>query len=107
LVVADFTDIDREDFRNLLLEISKTWMPFGRYGIRAYPPAGVPLVDLPVEYLSWFKDRRFPHGRLGELMAEVCEIKLVGMDAIFDPIRRANGGRFRLIPARPKSFNFE
>ncbi len=105
--MSDFTAIDREDFRNLLLEIGKTRMPFGKFGIKNYPPGGVPIMDLPGEYLAWFKQRGFPKGRLGELMAEVCEIKAVGMDQIFDPLRRANGGRFPLHPARIQSFHFD
>ena len=105
--MADITEIDREDFRNLLIEIGKTRIPFGKFGIKAYPPAGVPIMDLPPEYLSWFQERGFPKGRLGELMAQVCEIKSVGMDSVFDPLRQANGGRFRLQPTRRKSFGFE
>ncbi len=103
----DFTEIDREDFRNLLAEIGKTRMPFGKFGIKEYPPAGVPIIDLPPEYLSWFKERGFPKGRLGELMAIVCEIKGVGMDSVFDPLRAARGGRFNLRPKKRKSFDFE
>ncbi|MEO8613520.1 MAG: DUF3820 family protein [Luteolibacter sp.] len=102
-----FTDIDHEDFRNLLIEIGKTRMPFGKFGIKDYPPAGVPIIDLPPEYLSWFKERGFPKGRLGELMAQVEAIKAVGMDSVFDPIRQLNGGRYRLKPTRRKSFDFE
>ena len=105
--MADITEIDREDFRNLLIEIGKTRIPFGKFGIKFYPPSGVPIMDLPPEYLSWFQERGFPKGRLGELMAQVCEIKAVGMDSVFDPLRRANGGRFRLRPFRSKSFDFE
>lgn len=105
--MADIADIDREDFRNLLIEIGKTRIPFGKFGIKAYPPAGVPIMDLPQEYLSWFQQRGFPKGRLGELMAQVCEIKSVGMDSVFDPVRRMNGGRFHLMPMRIKSFDFE
>ncbi len=105
--MADIPEIDREDFRNLLGEIGKARMPFGKFGIKAYPPAGVPIMDLPEEYLAWFRERGFPKGRLGELMAQVCEIKAVGMDRVFDPLRQANGGRFRLLPTRGKSFEFE
>lgn len=105
--MSDITEIDREDFRNLLIEIGKTRIPFGKFGIKAYPPAGVPIMDLPPEYLSWFQERGFPKGRLGELMAQVCEIKSVGMDSVFNPLRQSNGGRFRLHPARTKSFDFE
>jgi uncharacterized protein len=105
--MADITEIDREDFRNLLIEIGKTRISFGKFGIKDYPPAGVPIMDLPIEYLCWFQERGFPKGRLGELMAQVCEIKSVGMDSVFDPIRQANGGRFKLRPTRRTSFNFE
>jgi uncharacterized protein (DUF3820 family) len=96
----DFTEIDREDFRNLLVEIGSCHMPFGKFGIQEYPPSGVPLYDLPEEYLGWFKERGFPKGRLGELMAQVHEIKAVGMDCVFDPIRQARGGRFPLRQSR-------
>ncbi len=105
--MPDFTEIDREDFRNLLLEIGQMRMPFGKFGIKAYPPAGVPIMDLPMEYLAWFYERGFPKGRLGELMAQVFEIKSVGMDSVFDPLRQAAGGRYPLQPARRRSFGFE
>lgn len=103
----DLTDIDREDFRNLLLEIGKTRMPFGKFGIKEYPPRGVPIMDLPPEYLAWFKERGFPKGRLGELLAQVHAVKEVGMDAIFDPMRAAQGGRFKLRQTKRRSFDFE
>jgi uncharacterized protein (DUF3820 family) len=105
--MSDFTDIDREDFRNLLAEIGQTRIPFGKFGIKAYPPAGVPIMDLPIEYLAWFHERGYPKGRLGELMAQVFEIKAVGMDSVFDPLRQARGGRFRLHPTRRKSIDFD
>lgn len=105
--MPDFTDIEREDFRNLLAEIGRTRMPFGKFGIKAYPPAGVPIMDLPIEYLAWFHERGYPKGRLGELMAQVFEIKAVGMDSVFDPMRQNSGGRFPLHPVRRKSFDFE
>jgi uncharacterized protein len=99
----DFTEIDRDDFRNLLGEIGKTCMPFGKFGPSFHPPKGVPIMDLPPEYLTWFKERGFPKGQLGELMAQVCEIKEVGMDQLFDPLRQVNGGRVSIRKRRPKS----
>ena len=103
----DSNEIDREDFRNLLVEIGRTRMPFGKFGRKEYPPYGVPIMDLPPEYLMWFKERGYPKGRLGELLEQVCEIKGVGMDKVFDPIRHANGGRFKLQPVRRRNFKFE
>lgn len=92
----NFSEIDHEDFRNLLDEIANCSMPFGLFGKEHYPPRGVPVYDLPLEYLVWFKQRSFPKGRLGELMAVVCEIKTHGMDSLFDPIRKLKGGRTKL-----------
>ena len=99
-------EIDREDFRNLLAEIGRTRMPFGKYGRAAVPPAGMPIYDLPIEYLGWFKERGFPKGRLGELLAIVYEVKGVGMDALFEPLRQANGGRTRYKPRRKREIRF-
>jgi uncharacterized protein (DUF3820 family) len=97
----NFTEIDREDFRNLLHEISEAYMPFGKYGPDNYPPRGVPLTDLPPEYYSWFAERGWPKGRLGELMAMISEIKSTGADHVFEPMRRARGGRVPVRKRRP------
>lgn len=99
-------EIDRENFRNLLLEIGRFRMPFGKYGPAAVPPYGMPIYDLPIEYLDWFKQRSFPKGRLGELLEQVYAIKTTGMDAVFDPIRQANGGRVTFKPARKRTYKF-
>lgn len=100
-------EIDREDFRNLLGEIAVMRMPFGKFGKKDYPPRGVPIHDLPVEYLTWFQERGWPKGRLGELLAAVWEIKACGMDEVFEPMRRANGGRTKLTPERRRNFRFD
>ena len=99
----DFTEIDREDFRNLLIEIGQCWMPFGKFGPKDYPPSGIPIMDLPPEYLSWFKERGFPKGRLGELLESVCDLKEVGMDMVFEPMRKVNGGRVSVRKRKPNT----
>jgi uncharacterized protein (DUF3820 family) len=104
---VNWTEIDREDFRNLLAEIGAAHMPFGRFGPADYPPSGVPIIDLPPEYLAWFKERGFPRGRLGELMAVVYEIKENGLDEVFAPLRTARGGRTRLRKPRPRRIDFD
>ena len=88
-----FSNFDREEFRAILGEIGDTYMPFGRFGPKGFPPRGLPIMDLPPDYLQWFQQRGFPNGRLGELLEMVWSIKDVGMDSIFDPMRRARGGR--------------
>ena len=99
----DFTEIDREDFRNLLIEIGQCRMPFGKFGPKDYPPSGIPIMDLPPEYLSWFKERGFPKGRLGELLESVCDLKEVGMDMVFEPRSKVNGGRFSVRKRKPNT----
>ncbi len=106
-MVVEFTDIDRDDLRNLMEEIGKANMPFGKYGPDEYPPRGVPIIDLPSEYLGWFAERGFPKGRLGELLATVFEIKQSGADAVFQPLRERKGGRFRLARKRGRVIDFE
>ena len=41
-------------------------MPFGKYGPLHFPPRGVPLYDLPVEYLAWFIHDRL-HSSLDDM----------------------------------------
>lgn len=104
---GDVSEREREEFLRLLEEIGKVRMPFGKYGPKEHPPRGYPIYDLPVEYLTWFKERGFPKGRLGELLEWVWELKANGLDAAFDPLRRASGGRARFRPARTRSWDFE
>ena len=65
----------------LLLEIVKMKMPFGKY-------KGTLLCDLPIFYLEWFQRKGFPEGKLGILLACVYEIKLNGLDFLLAPIRQ-------------------
>lgn len=102
----DFTEIDREDFRNLLIEIGQTSMPFGKFGPKDYPPRGIPIMDLPADYLEWFKLNGFPKGRLGELLESVHDLKDVGMDLVFEPMRKLNGGRCSVAKRKPPKPNF-
>ncbi len=85
-----------------LREIERTHMPFGKFGPQQFPPHGVPIYDLPVEYLGWFAQKGgFPKGRLGHLLRVIYQMKVDGSDTAFDPMRRRAGGRTRLrIPNR-------
>lgn len=81
--------------------IAKTHMPFGKYGPQNHPPAGVPIYDLPAEYLGWFASKNsWPKGRLGQLLQIVHQMKADGSDTAFDAMRKANGGPTRLRPKR-------
>lgn len=60
-----------------LLELAATRMPFGRY-------RGHRLVDLPENYVVWFAGQGFPPGKLGDMLRTVYEIKVNGLEYLFD-----------------------
>lgn len=63
-----------------LLKLAKAKMPYGKY-------AGCLLIDLPEPYVVWFHGQGFPEGELGEMLQSVYEIKVNGLEYLFDPIR--------------------
>lgn len=67
----------------LLLELTQTKMPFGKYKDRV-------LSDLPVYYLEWMASKGFPKGKLGMQLATVYEIKTNGLDDILKQIKKLN-----------------
>ena len=87
---ATMTDDEKRDVREpdprMLLEIARMRMPFGRY-------SGTRLIDLPEPYVVWFRNRGYPSGRLGELLATLYEIKANGLEPLLASMRE---------PADPK-----
>ena len=73
----------------VLVEIARMRMPFGRY-------AGTRLIDLPEPYVVWFRNKGYPRGRLGELLATLYEIKSNGLEPLLDSMREPTDPRFRL-----------
>lgn len=65
----------------LLLDLVKMKMPFGKYKDRV-------LCDLPVFYLEWFKREGFPKGKLGVLLETLYEIKINGLEELLQPLKR-------------------
>lgn len=65
----------------LLLELTKTKMPFGKY--KDYI-----LADLPTYYLEWFAYKGFPKGKLGMQLATIYEIKTNGLEEILWKIKK-------------------
>jgi len=65
---------------NILVELVKTEMPFGKY-------KGVLICNLPEPYLVWFYQKGFPKGKLGMLMSTMYEIKLNGLEYLLKPLK--------------------
>ena len=64
----------------ILLKLAAYRMPFGKYANRL-------LIDLPEPYVIWFANKGFPHGELGEMLKIVHEIKVNGLEYLFEPLR--------------------
>ena len=63
-----------------LLKLAKYRMPLGKYANRL-------LIDLPEPYVVWFANKGFPNGELGKMLAIVHEIKVNGLEYLFEPLR--------------------
>ena len=64
----------------ILEEICKTEMPFGKY-------KGTLIVDLPINYLEWFQRQGMPAGKLGMQLSTIYEIKMNGLMNLLTPLR--------------------
>ena len=64
-----------------LLELAHYKMPFGKY-------MGSYLVDLPLAYLVWFKQKGFPSGKLGEHMRTMLDVKSDGLEPLIRKLQK-------------------
>jgi hypothetical protein len=62
-----------EEFKKELIEILNAKMPFGKYKDK-------PLVYLPEHYLTWFRQKGFPKGKLGKQLALLQDLKANGLE---------------------------
>jgi hypothetical protein len=65
---------------NELLKLVRMRMPFGKY-------ADWRLIDLPEPYVVWFAGQGFPEGELGQMLRALYEIKVNGLEYLFEPLR--------------------
>lgn len=72
-------EIDKTEMNEALIKLIQMRMPFGKY-------KGRYLIDLPETYLVWFREKGFPPGKLGEMMASMYEIKLNGLEGMLRPL---------------------
>ena len=62
------------------LELVEMRMPFGKH-------QGMRLIDLPEPYVVWLARQGFPPGKLGQMLGVVYEIKVNGLEHLFDSFR--------------------
>lgn len=68
--------MDAEDLQKLVT----TKMPFGKH-------KGMPIADLPGNYLNWFVRDGVPKGQIGRLIALMQEIDHNGLRELLRPLR--------------------
>ncbi|MCP3851793.1 MAG: DUF3820 family protein [Gammaproteobacteria bacterium] len=78
------TDIKSNSVLNsdpeVMMKLARYKMPFGKY-------RDCLLIDLPEPYVVWFAGKGFPKGELGKMLAIVLEIKVNGLEYLFQPLR--------------------
>ena len=60
--------------------VTKT-MPFGKYKGRL-------LCDVPEEYLIWMQRKGFPEGKLGMWLNTLYEIRINGLEGMFEELKK-------------------
>ena len=58
-----------------LIKLANMKMPYGKF-------KGRYLVDLPEHYLVWYKQKGFPKGQIGDMLNEIYEIQLNGLEPL-------------------------
>jgi uncharacterized protein (DUF3820 family) len=70
-----------QEARNELVELAYAKMHYGRF-------AGRFLVDLPEEYIIWYRNKGFPPGKLGRQLEQILELKVNGLEYLLRNIRK-------------------
>ncbi|MDD2582412.1 MAG: DUF3820 family protein [Desulfuromonadaceae bacterium] len=63
-----------------LIALANMRMPYGIH-------KGKLLIDLPEHYVVWMAGEGFPAGKLGEMLRSVYDIKVNGLEYLFEPLR--------------------
>ena len=67
--------------KQFLIDLAHAKMPFGKYKDRY-------LIDLPEYYVVWYNNKGFPKGKLGDMLKQVYELKLNGLEDLIRNIKR-------------------
>lgn len=67
--------------QEFLIELAHSKMPYGKY-------KGRYLIDLPEHYVVWYHGKGFPNGKLGDMLKQVYELKLNGLEELVRNIQK-------------------
>ena len=67
--------------KDFLIKLAHTKMPYGKYKDRY-------LIDLPEYYIIWYNNKGFPKGKLGDMLKQVYELKLNGLEDLVRNIQK-------------------
>ncbi|MCB0462476.1 MAG: DUF3820 family protein [Flavobacteriaceae bacterium] len=73
--------LDQDQSKQFLLKLANTKMPYGKY-------EGRYMIDLPEYYVVWYKNKGFPKGQIGEMLATVYELKVNGLEELVRRLRK-------------------
>ncbi|MFD2727193.1 DUF3820 family protein [Hyunsoonleella rubra] len=67
--------------KKFLIDLAHTKMPYGKYKDRF-------LIDLPEYYIVWYHGKGFPKGKLGDMLRQVYELKVNGLEYLVRNIQK-------------------
>ncbi|MGA2091295.1 MAG: DUF3820 family protein [Endomicrobiales bacterium] len=70
----------QESDRAYFIKLARMRMPFGKYANRL-------LIDIPESYILWLQQKGVVSGELGTMLQIVYEIKVNGLEYLFDPVK--------------------
>jgi uncharacterized protein len=73
--------LNENQSKQFLIKLAKTKMPYGKY-------KGKYMIDLPEHYIVWYRNKGFPKGQIGEMLATVYELKLNGLEDLVRNIQK-------------------
>lgn len=73
--------LDQDQSKRFLLKLANTRMPYGKF-------EGRYMIDLPEYYVVWYRNKGFPKGQIGEMLATVYELKLNGLEELVRRLRK-------------------
>lgn len=69
-----------EPNQQFLIKLAHTKMPYGKY-------EGRYLIDLPEYYVVWYHNKGFPKGKLGDMLQQVYELKINGLEYLIRDLK--------------------